>query len=26
MGDHEELMLKDGLYARLNKIQADIMT
>ncbi|KAK7373274.1 hypothetical protein VNO80_06674 [Phaseolus coccineus] len=24
MGDHEELMLKDGLYAKLNKIQADI--
>lgn len=26
MGDHEELLLKDGLYAKLNKIQADILT
>jgi len=26
MGDHEELMLKDGLYAKLNKLQADILT
>ncbi|BAT84648.1 hypothetical protein VIGAN_04207600 [Vigna angularis var. angularis] len=26
MGDHEELMLKDGLYAKLNKIQANILT
>ncbi|XP_068485604.1 ABC transporter B family member 26, chloroplastic-like isoform X8 [Phaseolus vulgaris] len=24
MGDHEGLMLKDGLYAKLNKIQANI--
>ncbi|KAK7339575.1 hypothetical protein VNO77_20252 [Canavalia gladiata] len=26
MGNHEELLLKDGLYAKLNKIQADILT
>ncbi|XP_020236724.1 ABC transporter B family member 26, chloroplastic isoform X9 [Cajanus cajan] len=25
-GDHEELLLRDGLYAKLNKIQADILT
>jgi len=26
MGDHEELMRNDGLYAKLTKIQADILT
>lgn len=26
MGNHEELILKNGLYAKLNKIQADILT
>ncbi|XP_058756292.1 ABC transporter B family member 26, chloroplastic-like [Vicia villosa] len=24
MGNHEELLVKDGLYAKLNKIQADV--
>ncbi|XP_061365648.1 ABC transporter B family member 26, chloroplastic-like isoform X1 [Gastrolobium bilobum] len=26
MGNHDELLLKDGLYAKLNKIQTDILT
>jgi len=26
MGNHEELIVKNGLYAKLNKIQADILT
>ncbi|KAJ7970785.1 ABC transporter B family protein [Quillaja saponaria] len=26
MGDHRELLLKDGLYAQLNKVQTDILT
>ncbi|KAK7260683.1 hypothetical protein RIF29_26934 [Crotalaria pallida] len=26
MGNHEELLLKDGLYAKLNRIQSDILT
>lgn len=25
MGNHEQLLLKDGLYAKLNRIQADIL-
>ncbi|XP_073222207.1 ABC transporter B family member 26, chloroplastic-like isoform X3 [Cicer arietinum] len=26
MGNHDELLVKDGLYAKLNRIQADILT
>ncbi|CAL0323059.1 unnamed protein product [Lupinus luteus] len=26
MGNHEELLLKDGLYAKLNRFQSDILT
>jgi ABC-type multidrug transport system fused ATPase/permease subunit len=26
MGNHEELIVKNGLYAKLNKFQADIVT
>ncbi|KAI4350643.1 hypothetical protein L6164_005079 [Bauhinia variegata] len=26
MGDHQGLLLKDGIYARLNKVQRDVLT